>query len=342
MDKRTGIKKPVSLEHSSLKYSIPEKLLVDISKELHNINEYPSGGIYQNLSVKVADYFGVSQENVLPVNGSDEVIESVTRAFGSKLILIPIPTFSQYEVSADRNGFSKRLVPCLKKNIYQLDYSDDELRKASLVWICNPNNPTGNAIPRKKIIEILETSNGKVVVDECNYEYLDETVVDLINIYPNLIVSRSFSKNFGLAGIRLGFAVSSKENIEKIIYYCQQFRVNRIAEIAGIKVLDYLDDYQVIWEKIADIRDNFIYGLEQTDINVFPSKTNFVLADFTTKENTFKVWKYLRERDVYAFAAWGDEFSGLDNHYIRFTIGKPQEMNYVLSLLKDYKRLAEK
>ena len=92
--------------------------------------------------------------------------------------------------------------------MYSLNYSAQQLDKASLVWICNPNNPTGTRIPRENIIDILQRAKGMVIVDECNYEYLGESVTDLIDDYENLIISRSFSKNFGLAGLRLGFALS--------------------------------------------------------------------------------------------------------------------------------------
>jgi histidinol-phosphate aminotransferase len=336
MDEKIRISKPIYLDHSSLKYPLPEKLLFELSNELPNINKYPSGGNYLKLSAKLAGYVDVAPENILPVNGSDEVIEAATRAFGSKLILIPIPTFSQYEASADRNRFNKKLVNCLQGYDYKLNYSDDDLKKASLVWICNPNNPTGDSISRENIKNILDRSAGIVVVDECNYEYLGETAVDLINKYRNLVISRSFSKNFGLAGLRLGFTIASPENIMKIARYCQHFRVNRMAEIAGIKVLKYLNYYKGIWQEVAKVRKQFIAALQQINIMAFPSKSNFVLVDFITRENTKSVWQYLRKEGVYAFAAWEDEFSGLENHYIRFTIGTRQEMDYTLMLLNQY------
>lgn len=338
MDKEQKIRKPISLAHSSLKYPLPSEFIIELSRELENINEYPSGGAYPILSETVADYVGVARENILPTNGSDEVIEAVTRAFGNQLVLIPVPTFSQYEVSADRSRFRKKLVPCLKGYHYQLSYSDIDLRRASLIWVCNPNNPTGNAVQRKEIEKVLASTSGIVAVDECNYEYLDETVVDLIDQYPNLVISRSFSKNFGLAGLRLGFVISSSVNLKKIAHYCQHFRVNKMAEIAGTKVLKYLKYYKGIWQEIAEAREKFIQGLKKININVFPSQTNFVLADFLNKENTLDAWSYLKKEGVYTFAAWGEEFSGLENHYIRFTISNQQEMNYVLMLLKKFQK----
>ncbi|MBA7582064.1 Histidinol-phosphate aminotransferase [subsurface metagenome] len=205
--KESPKKEKIFLTQSYLKYPLPEEMLKELSEELKDINRYPSGGGYAKLRQVLAEYAGVKMENILPANGSDEVIEIVSRAYQGE-VLIPIPSFSQYEASADRGGLSKVLVNCLHKGVYSLNYSAQQLDKASLVWICNPNNPTGTRIPREKIMNILQRAKGMVVVDECNYEYLGETVVDLIGKYENLIISRSFSKNFGLAGLRLGFAAS--------------------------------------------------------------------------------------------------------------------------------------
>ncbi|GAG35499.1 unnamed protein product, partial [marine sediment metagenome] len=225
--KKSSQKEKIFLTQSYFKYPLPEEMLKELSEELKDINRYPSGGEYTKLRQVLAEYVGVKMENILPTNGSDEVIEIVSRAYKGE-VLIPIPTFSQYEVSADRGGLSKILVNCLHDGAYSLNYSIQQLDKASLVWICNPNNPTGTSIPREKIVNILQKTKGMVVVDECNYEYLGETVADLIDKYENLIISRSFSKNFGLAGLRLGFAISNPQNIEKLAAFGQYFRVNRI------------------------------------------------------------------------------------------------------------------
>ncbi|OGD17576.1 hypothetical protein A2V47_02915 [Candidatus Atribacteria bacterium RBG_19FT_COMBO_35_14] len=170
-------KEKIFLTHSYFKYPLPEEMLKDLAQELKDINLYPSGGEYTELRQFLAKYVGVKIENILPANGSDEVIEIVSRAYKGEA-LIPIPTFSQYEASADRGRLSKVLVNCLNNGVYSLNYSAQQLDKASLVWICNPNNPTGTRIPRENIINILQGAKGMVIVDECNYEYLGETVVD--------------------------------------------------------------------------------------------------------------------------------------------------------------------
>ena len=328
-------KEKIFLTQSYLKYPLPEEMLKELSEELKDINRYPSGGEYSKLRQVLAEYAGVKMENILPTNGSDEVIEVVSRAYKGE-VLIPIPTFSQYEASADRGRLSKILVNCLHKGVYSLNYSAQQLKEASLVWICNPNNPTGTRIPREKIVNILQKAKGMVAVDECNYEYLGETVIDLIGKYENLVISRSFSKNFGLAGLRLGFAISNPQNIKRLAAFGQYFRVNRIAEKAAEKVLKYFDYYQEVWEKIKKVRDKFVKQINALGFFAYDSKANFVLVEFKNKKETERVWEYLKEKGIYTLPGWENEFSGLDDQFIRFTIGEEWEMDRVVKVLSDY------
>jgi len=328
-------KEKIFLTHSYFKYPLPEEMLKDLAQELKDINLYPSGGEYTELRQFLAEYVGVKIENIFPANGSDEVIEVVTRAHKGE-VLIPIPTFYQYEASADIEDLPKVLVNCLQDGEYTINYSTQQLKSASLIWICNPNNPTGTRIPRKKIIDILQRAVGMVVVDECNYEYLGETVVDLIDEYENLIISRSFSKNFGIAGVRLGFAVSNPQNIRRLASFGQYFRVNRIAEKAAEKVLRHLDYYQEVWEKIKKARDKFAQQINKLGFFAYDSKANFVLIEFQNKKETERVWKYLQEKGIYTLPGWEKEFSGLGDQFIRFTIGQEWEMNKVIKVLTEY------
>jgi histidinol-phosphate aminotransferase len=328
-------KEKIFLTQSYFKHPLPEGMLKELSEELKDINRYPSGGEYTKLRQVLAEYVGVKMENILPTNGSDEVIEIVSQAYKGE-VLIPIPTFSQYEASADRSGLPKVLVDCLHNREYNINYSAEQLNKASLVWICNPNNPTGTEIPRAKIIDVLRKAKGMVVVDECNYEYLGETVVDLIDKYENLVISRSFSKNYGLAGLRLGFAISNPQNIKKLATFGQHFRVNRMAEKAAAKVLKYLNYYQEVWEKIKKARDKFVRQMNELEFSAYNSKANFVLVEFKDKKETERVWEHLKEKGIYTLAGWENEFSGLEDQFIRFTIGEEWEMDKVVEVLFDY------
>ena len=160
--------------------------------------------------------------------------------------------------------------------------------------------------------------------------------MDLIDKYENLIISRSFSKNFGLAGLRLGFAISNPQNIKKLAAFDQHFRVNRMAEKAAEKVLKYLDYYRKAWEKIKKVRDKFARQINELGFSAYDSQANFVLVEFNNKEETERAWKYLKENGVYTLPGWENEFSGLGGQFIRFTIGNELEMDKVVEVLSDY------
>ena len=323
----------IVLDISYLKYPPPEKLCKELKEEVKKVNIYPSGN-YDKLRMKFAKYIKVKKENILPGNGLDEIIDLITRVWKGK-ILIPIPTFSQFEIAANREGSEKVLINCLENGVYTINYSVQQLREASLVWICNPNNPTGSKIPRGKIIHILKESRGIVAVDECYYEYLGETIVDLIDEFNNLIVLRSFSKNFGLAGLRLGFAISAYENIKKLESLKQIFNVNRIAEKFGEKIIDYISYYKKIWEEIKSTRGKFIEKIKQIGLKSYNSYANFVLVEFKNKGEAERIWENLKENGIYTFPAWSEEFSGLEKKFIRFTVGTEEEMNKTIKILSE-------
>ena len=323
----------IFLDLSYIKFPPPEKLCKELKEEIKKVNLYPSGK-YNKLRRKFAEYVKVKKENILAGNGLDEIIDLITRAWKGK-ILIPIPTFSQFEIAANREGSEKVLVRCLEDGVYTINYSIRQLREASLVWICNPNNPTGSKIPREKIIHILKESRGIVAVDECYYEYLGETIIDLIDEFNNLIVLRSFSKNFGLAGLRLGFAVSDSENIKKLESLRQIFNVNRIAEKFGEKIIDYINYYKEIWEEIKSTRGKFIERIKWMGFKPYNSYANFVLVEFKNKEEAKRIWKNLKRNGIYTFPAWSEEFSGLKKGFIRFTVGTEEEMNKTIKVLTE-------
>jgi len=330
----------IDLIHSYFKYPLPESMLKDLCNELKQVTHYPTGGEYSELCQILADYSGVKKENIFPGNGSDEIIEMITRTYPGK-ILIPAPTFSQYEESANRVKSSKLLVKCLINGEYAIHYSSKHLEESSLVWICNPNNPTGTLIPRGTIIDILQKSKGMVAVDECNFNFSGETVVDLIEKYPNLIISRSFSKDFGLAGLRLGFMISNTKNIKKVATFGQYFRVNRLAEKSVEKALRYLEYFEKAWKSIEEIRDNVIKELRDLDFNVLDSKSNFVFLEFKNKNKAIKVWNYLKKNNIFTTAAWESEFTVLNDQFLRICIGKKKEMKKVLEVLARYRSLKE-
>lgn len=219
-----------------------------------------------------------------------------------------------------------------KKYVYSLEEDDLE---SDLIWVCNPNNPTGTKIPREKIESVLQRTEAMVVVDECYSEFMGETVVDLVEEYSNLVVLRSFSKNFGLAGLRLGSAISQKENIEKLDEIRQPFNVNRIAEKAGEAALENRGKYKDIWSKVLNIGEEFAERMDNLDVETAEINANFVLCEFNSREEAEKVYKALEEENIITFPGWHEEFSGLPDRFIRFTIGKRSDMEKAAKVVEN-------
>ena len=265
------------LSYADLRCEPPPGLVEALGGELGRLNLYPPEG-YEQLRESIAAYVGVDRNHIVAGNGGDELIDLATRIWGDS-VLIPAPTFGQYLEAAARRKSDVCLSRSLHDGIYQVSFDRKALEKATLVWICNPNNPTGTPIPRATIVSVLDAAPGIVVVDECYYEFLGETVVDLIDAYPRLVVLRSFSKSFGLAGLRLGYAISAPENIEQLGAMRQIFSVNRLAERAGCLLPAYADYYDTARRSVASTRDAFVETLTQASLRVFESKTNFVLVE---------------------------------------------------------------
>lgn len=328
--------KDLDLKIADLKFSPPPPVVRELKKEISQINLYPSGE-YRELKRAFCNYLGpelgFKPENVVFGNGLDEVIDLVSRVWGN-VNLIPIPTFSQYAQAGKRSGQKIVRVNMMDEGKYKLRFDRKLLKEGSLVWICNPNNPTGDLISRRKIEDIIDISEGIVAVDECYFEYTGETVVDLIKEYDNLVVLRSFSKNFGIAGLRLGAAISRPDNIKRTEKVRQPYNVNRIAEKAGLTVLKQKREYKKIWEKVLTIGRKFADEVEEIGYQAHAVNANFVLVDFFSESKAKKIIRKLKEKGIRACPGWSGEFDGELDSCIRFTIGSEQNMEHVLRILR--------
>ena len=324
----------IDLSYADLKYPPPEVLIEALHQELSRINLYPSGD-YSDLRETYAEYAGVDKVNVLAGNGGDEIIDLVTRVWGDS-VLLATPTYSQYALAANRRGSKIILADSLIGRRYRIAFSKKQLAESSLIWICNPNNPTGNKVPRQSIIAVLRETRAMVAVDECYYEFSGESVVELLDRFDNLVILRSLSKSFGLAGLRLGFALSVAQNIEKLEQVRQIFSVNRLAERAGEEVFDHFAYYRQIWDKVAQTRGKFITQIRELGVTPFRSYTNFVLVRFNDIAQMESVWQGLRDRGIEVLKADDEEeFTGLNGPFLRFTIGTDDEMRRVTQAMAE-------
>ncbi|MDR3539539.1 MAG: histidinol-phosphate transaminase [Desulfosporosinus sp.] len=244
-------------------------------------NRYPDG-MAQDLKTAIATYTKISTEGILVGNGSDELIQLILLTFGGlgKAVIIHPPTFGMYQISAHLTDTSVIEVPLLNG----LDLDTEQILKAALspdaqvVIICNPNNPTGTQFPREEILQLVRESGKIIVVDEAYAEFSEETLIPEIENYPNLVILRTFSKSFGMAGLRLGYLLGQAETIALINRVRPPFNVNLFSQKAGILALGYLSEYQEQIQCIKAETQKLYEELTRVpDVVVYPTTTNFIL-----------------------------------------------------------------
>jgi len=244
-----------------------------------------------------ADYAGVAREQVLTSRGADEGIELLIRAYcepGEDAILYCPPTYGMYAISAETIGVERKTVPLTQQWQLDLDGIEQNLDKVKLVFVCSPNNPTGNLIERADIVSLLEMTKGKaiVVMDEAYIDFCPEaSTKDLLAEYNNLAILRTLSKAFSLAGLRCGFTLASEEIIQVLLKVIAPYPVPvPVADIA-VQALSE-DGLKRISRQVAELNANKQY-LEQSlsqlkDVVVYPGWGNYLLMKFPEGDQLFK------------------------------------------------------
>ncbi|MFQ6123287.1 MAG: histidinol-phosphate transaminase [Candidatus Heimdallarchaeota archaeon] len=325
----------IRMDLAIIKYPPAPTVKEALENSLNSVNEYPPSN-WHLLTTKIAKLNNIRKENVLLSNGLDEGIDLITRTFidPEAKIVIPTPTFAQFEIAALRQEAIPVKLCFLTKQGYKFDgikiIETVQKENAQLVWICNPNNPTG-AVEREKIIEVVENENCLVAVDECYYEFYGKTVIDLVPKYENLLVLRSFTKTYGLAGLRIGFLAGNSVLISQLQKMRQPFSVNLLAQVAALAALENPEYYEEIWKQIKFEKEKIYAQLKTFDLEILPSETNCILIQTPKAKEIFqKLWN----NKILVFDG-GDttEFSGLGTNFLRITIGRPEDNALLLDNL---------
>ena len=249
-------------------------------------NRYPDPMQWQ-IKEKIAKIKHVDAEQIFLGNGSDEPIDLLFRCFcepGIDEVIICPPTYGMYEVSANINNISLNRVPL---NLdYQLDMPalEDAIKpNTKIIWICSPNNPTGNSIDRQDIEMILNNFDGLVVIDEAyiNFARQRSFIMDL-NEYPNLVVLQTFSKAWGLAGLRVGMAFASKEIVAFLNKVKPPYNISQPVQDLVIKALDEIGGVNDMIRILVASRNQLATALSEAGevMHVYPSDANFLLVKF--------------------------------------------------------------
>lgn len=273
--------------------TIPPSLKVLQALQDFSFEVYPE---YGDLTARIARYAEVLPEEVMITNGSDQGMDLIFRTFTGQgdRVIIPTPSFAMYEQCAGIIGNR------MSKPLYgeDLSFPAEEVLEVidadtRLIVLCNPNNPTGTPIPGATIRAILEKaaqcSQAMVYVDEAYFEYSDQTVASWIKEYPHLIITRTFSKAFGIPSLRVGYVLSQAANINELLKVRGPYDVNTAGALAACAALEDLSSMQSYVDEVMDEAKPMVEAFfRKNGIWFAPSRANFLLFRPEDPESTFE------------------------------------------------------
>jgi histidinol-phosphate aminotransferase len=277
-----------------------------------------------------ADFLGVEPAELLLTNGADEAIDLLCRAYlepGSEIVIV-VPAFAMYEVFAQTEDAKVVRVPTGPEFSFPLQGILNALTvNTRMVVLCNPNNPTGLAADRASILKIIEAApDAAVLLDEAYFDFYGQTLIDQIGKLPNLFVARTFSKAYGLAGMRLGALAGDKEQMSVLRRMATPFNVNAFAIECLAEALADREFVQAYVAQVRGTREWLQRELEQLNFKCWPSQANFILCRFGEEKKP--ILEALRARGI----ALRDrpDCPGC----VRISIGTQPEMERVVTELK--------
>ncbi len=318
---------------------VDASVFLDANENPYNspINRYPDP-LQKEVKDQIAIYKGVPTDQIFLGNGSDEAIDLVYRAFcepGKDNVVAIDPTYGMYLVAAGTNNVEYRRV--LLDDNYQL--SADKLLAAAdantkMIFLCSPNNPTGNDMNRNEVIKLLNNFDGLVILDEAYNDFSSlPSMLSELQKYPNLIVFQTFSKAWGCAAIRLGMAFASPDIIGILTKIKYPYNVNQLTQQEALRMMDKKAEKEEWVRIILAERPKVINTLLTLPVveKIYPTDANFFLAKVTDANH---IYRYLVTKGI---IVRNRNSVSLCGNCLRITVGTPQENETLIQALKAYK-----
>ncbi len=304
------------------------------NKAVPNFNRYPDP-LQSELKAEISDWKKISKEKIFLGNGSDEAIDILFRIFctpGKDEVIICPPTYGMYEVSATINDVKIKKVNLI--NDFQLDVKrilKNISIKTKMIFICSPNNPTGNLMQEKSILKISASFNGLVILDEAYIDFAPgKSFLNKLKVLDNLVILQTFSKAGGLAGLRLGMAFANEKVIDLMNKVKPPYNINQFSIDAGLKSIPAHKKSEKLIREFIGMRKKLAKDLNDLKcvVEVFPSDANFLLVKM---KNAKKAYDYLSRKGIVV----RDRSSVIkDGNCLRITIGTSQENKKLMDCLK--------
>ena len=312
-----------------------------LRKNLSKLSSIYPDNEHVALKKKLLDYLGgnLSQDSINVGNGATELIYNFVRAFVRNQVVIPSPTFCEYELASRKIGAKIKYIPLKNWNL-DIDRILEKSDKSDAIFLCNPNNPTGIFTYQliERLIEKIDESV-KILIDESFIELVDEikcarSFIDKVNEFQNIVVLRSMTKSFGLAGLRLGYCVSHPSIARKISNYKITWNVNGLAQLAGVTALEDLSHLRRA-QKMIRVERKFMHEVLNNKLRSFSaydSDVNYYLIQLRNCNSTL-LRDLLLERNGILVRDCSD-FKGMNDKYIRVAVKTHNENLQLLNSLE--------
>ncbi|MGC8778699.1 MAG: histidinol-phosphate transaminase [Candidatus Caldatribacteriaceae bacterium] len=303
---------------------IVERLIEFLSRS--SLSLYPQP-LSDRIREKVEKVYGVPKEWVMVGNGSDELLNLVFRVFAGKgdIIAYPFPTYTLYRTLALLQEAEAWEIPFPDDFSLPVEFLSAE---ANLKVLCNPNSPTGTWIPQEAVEELLCASSCPVLLDEAYVDFAAQNTLPLLSRFPHLLVARTLSKSFSLAGLRIGFLFARPEVIREVLKAKDSYNVSTLSQVGAEVALEEIEYAMGNVEKIKNTRSWFTREMEKMGFYVYPSQANFIMIRKKGDDLGF-LYEELKRRKILVryFREWPDS--------LRITIGTDEQMEILLRNMRE-------
>lgn len=318
----------------------PSSLLDTYQKEMvSTISAYPDPHV-TDLTARLAQQNNIQTTNILVGNGAAELIFLIASLFRGKRVMIVEPAFSEYRDACEAHGCEVHSFVLEAPWQLEIEQLTMAIKHADLLFLCSPNNPTGVRYHDKQIITLLkeaEKAGVYVVIDEAFYDFCEEKrgLEPFLHSYPKLILLRSMTKIYAIAGLRLGYVMANERVVDDLKKLQPPWSVNGFAQKVGLSLLA---EDSFVRKSVAELhseRKRMIPALEKLGFDVAPSTVNFYLLSEHKKEDLKSLFHFLAEHGIITRHTYN--FKGLDGKYLRLAVKGRQSNDYLLQTLTKWR-----
>lgn len=322
--------KSINLQWTVVNEPLPSFIYNEIKEFSNSANTYCP--FPEELVQKLAKKHNIPQSYILIIPGIDQGIRTLIRAFGDHTYIFP-PTYVGY-VNVEKFNKTLHEIPSLKGDQYQVPIR--EYPQASLIFLNNPNNPCG-IVKKSEITELIAKNPQAIVaVDEAYSQYATVRMLRSVKQHPNLVVMRSFSKDYGMAGNRIGYMVAHPKILKELQIHMQWSSISYLSVGAALSALKHETYFRKLREKIVRQRKVFTQFLNLNGFHTLPTYINAVLLRLPNKTVASKLVKHLKNDEIFVNQGNGCSNNGLEDNFIRIAIGTPAQMKVVQESIKIY------